>query len=64
MSLTTSVSTKRGPGRSTAPPRRAPEPPGAIDPDREYEYEEEDAPKRSTADAMRDVFLGGSSGTS
>lgn len=40
-----------------APPRRAPEP-GAIDPDQDYEYEEEDVPKRSTADAMRDMFDG------
>jgi hypothetical protein len=35
-----------------APPR-APEPEG-----RDYEYEEEDVPKRSTADAMRDIFDG------
>ncbi len=55
MSPTTSVSTKRGPGRSTAPPRLAPEAPGAIDPDREYEYEEEDVPRRTTADAMRAI---------
>jgi hypothetical protein len=56
MSPTTSVSTKRGPGRSTAPPHRAPEAPGAIDPDREYKYEEGDKPRRTTADAMKDMF--------
>jgi hypothetical protein len=41
-----------------APPRRAPEPEGAIDPDRNYDYEEEDVPKRSTADAMKHIFDG------
>lgn len=51
------ASTSRAPGGRTAPPRRAPEP-GAIDPDQDYEYEEEDIPKRSTADAMKDVFDG------
>jgi hypothetical protein len=49
------ASTSRAPGH-TAPPRRAPQPEGAIDPDRDYEYEEEDVPKRSTADAMKDMF--------
>jgi hypothetical protein len=51
------ASTSRAPGGRTAAPRRAPEP-GAIDPDQDYEYEEEDVPKRSMADAMKDIFDG------
>ena len=31
---------------------------GAVEPDQGYEYEEEDVPKRSTADAMRAIFDG------
>ncbi|KAF8504915.1 hypothetical protein F5888DRAFT_1659857 [Russula emetica] len=51
-----SGSTSRAPGGHT--PRRAPEPKGAVDPDQNYEYEEEDVPKRSTADAMKAIFDG------
>lgn len=53
-----SASTARAPVRHTAPPRRAPEPAGAIDPSRDYEYDEDDVPKRSTSDAMKDIFHG------
>ena len=46
----------RGLGGYTAPPPRKPDPQGAIDPDQDYEYDEEDVPRRSTAAAMRDMF--------
>jgi len=38
------------------PSRRVPEPQGAIDPYQDYDYDEDDVPKRSMADAMKDVF--------
>lgn len=38
-----------------APPRRAPDPEGPIDPDQEYEYKD-DRPKRSISVAMNEVF--------
>ena len=46
----------RGPGGYTAPPPRKPDPQGAIDPDQDYEYDEEDVPRRSTAAAMKDMY--------
>lgn len=57
-----SASTARAPIGHTAPPRRAPEPAGAIEPDRGYDYDEEDVPKRSTSDAMKDIFHGAPKG--
>lgn len=51
-----SASTTRAPSGHAAPPRRAQEPEGAIDPDQDYEYDEEDIPRHSTADAMKAMF--------
>ena len=51
-----SGSVSRGSSGYTVPPRRVQAPEGAVDPDQDYEYDEEDVPKRSTADAMKDVF--------
>ena len=50
------ASTTRAPSGHAAPPRRAQEPEGAIDPVQDYEYDEEDIPKHSTADAMKAIF--------
>ncbi|KAI9507743.1 hypothetical protein F5148DRAFT_1284822 [Russula earlei] len=33
-----------------------PDPEGPIEPDQDYDYDEEDVPKRSTEDAMKDLF--------
>ena len=55
-SQSTGTSTTRAPGGLTVSPHRASQPDGAIDPDDDYEYEEEDLPKRSTVDAMNAIF--------
>lgn len=38
--------------------RRPPDPEGPIDPDQDYEYQDDDRPKRSVSVAMKDVFDG------
>ena len=48
----------RGRGGYTAPTRRIPDSDGAIEPDQDYDYEEEDLPRRSTADAMKALYDG------
>ena len=46
----------RGSDGYTAPPPRIPDPEGAIDPGQDHEYDDEDMPRRSRADAMKDLF--------
>ena len=48
----------RGRGGYTAPPPRVPNSDGAIEPDQDYDYEDEDLPRRSTADAMKALYDG------
>jgi hypothetical protein len=54
----TSASFKSGPRGSNV--RRRYDPEGPIDPDQNYEYEEDDRPKRSIVDAMKEVSDGDS----
>lgn len=46
----------RGPGGYMAPPPRIPGPEDGIDPDQDHEYDDEDMPRPSRADAMKDLF--------
>lgn len=51
-----------GPRRSNPPPRYVPDPQGPVDPDQVYEYDDDNRPKRSVADAMKEAFDGDSDG--
>ena len=53
-----SSSINLGSGVHKTPRRGAPDPEGPIDPDQDYEYQDDDKPKRSISVAMKDVFDG------
>ena len=45
-----------GSGVSKTPRRGAPDPEGPLDPDQDYEYQDDDKPKRSISEAMKAAF--------